>query len=200
MSASLLLFIVVCALIFFKYRFFFIGNFSGRSVVRHYHYNRRFNYKRVSHVESSLDSFEKGDIFEDYLESNLFISRYFDLVYRTPNKKTNDHRFIESSLMPDFLFRHKVSGLNFYVEAKFRSNFYVNLKWCKDFQFDRYVSYDSVDRPVFIALGVGGFPSRPNEVYFIPLSSISSHVIDLRDYERYRLRLFNGADFVSSLF
>ena len=64
--------------------------------------------------------FKKGEKFENYTES-FFPATDYDLVEKTHNTKTNDKRFIESSMKPDFGYQDKRTKKCFYVESKYRS-------------------------------------------------------------------------------
>ncbi|GAC1562726.1 MAG: hypothetical protein NVS3B13_36080 [Mucilaginibacter sp.] len=69
-------------------------------------------------------SFKDGQAFEDYVEEYLFPNNYYNLVEKTHNYQTNSRNYVESSLNPDFKFRDRYTGREFYVEAKFRANLY----------------------------------------------------------------------------
>jgi hypothetical protein len=114
--------------------------------------------------------FKKGEKFEEYTES-FFPEEDYDLLEKTHNTKTNDKRFVESSMKPDFKFRDKKTRKSFYVESKYRSALFNNkVEWCKDLnQLKRYQEYNK-ECPVFILIGFGGKSSYPDEVYLIPLA------------------------------
>ncbi len=66
-------------------------------------------------------SFRTGRESENYVRRNLFPEKKYTCVERVPD--FDRHDFVESSLKPDFRFREKSSGREFYVEAKFRRFF-----------------------------------------------------------------------------
>jgi hypothetical protein len=111
--------------------------------------------------------YAKGVRFEKYT-ANLFpkdkwvISEKFD-------------RIVESDMNPDFTFRHIATGKHLAVECKFRSYFLRGKygddgMWWKKVQGERYKKYGEVKNvPVYIILGLGGTPARPDRVFLCPL-------------------------------
>ena len=51
----------------------------------------------------------KGQRFEEYVEA-LFDENEFAISERTHSHRTNEERYVESSLNPDFVFKHKRSN------------------------------------------------------------------------------------------
>ena len=133
----------------------------------------RSGAKKVTEELKKPNSFRKGEKFEDYLRKYVFVKEQYKLVYHTPSYAQNKNDFVESSLYPDFLFKDLVTGKEFYVEAKFRSGFFNNkLNCCKDYQLKRYLQINKEKRPVFMAIGVGGSPTYPEQIFIIPVGSI----------------------------
>src|SRR5690606_14510667 len=92
---------------------------------------------------------------------------------KTHDYGTNKSDYIESSLNPDFKFRDKKSGKEFYVEAKWRAGYYTRgnkIQWCNQNQLNRYKKLDKAEVPVFIALGMGDNPKYPDEIIIFPVS------------------------------
>lgn len=122
------------------------------------------------------ESFKKGDLFEKFVEDELFKGSEYVLVSRTNNFDQNKTRYAEDTLRPDFKFRCKKSAQEFYVEAKYRSGFNAENKI-------EVISYTQIERfktlqkeeniPVFIAVGYGGTPDNPNHLSLIPLDKLS---------------------------
>ena len=113
-------------------------------------------------------SFKMGEQFENYVRECLFIDKYYDILERTHNYKTNQD-YVQSSLKPDFKFRDRLTKKDFYVEAKFRTSDYKGkIVWCNDKQLSRYLDYNK-ERPVFLILGMGGNPKSPEFLSLIPL-------------------------------
>ena len=114
----------------------------------------------------------KGDEFEQYVRITLFPRDLYDLLEKTHDYRDNRDDFIESSKFPDYKLRLKSNGFEFFVEAKFRARFQDQiLEWGKFFQLKRYQEIDSIT-PVFIAVGLSGRPSMPEQVFLMPVRHI----------------------------
>lgn len=119
----------------------------------------------------SEEPFMVGLRFEDYV-SDLFSTKYFSIVEKTHSTETNQERYVESSMNPDFVFRYNPSGELFGVECKYRSNLNNEglLNWSYPEQMKRYREFSHKRRiPVFIVIGLGGIDDNPEEMFNIPL-------------------------------
>ncbi len=124
----------------------------------------------ISDEINTPESFKRGQQFEDYVEKYLFPPNYYDLTEKTHNYQTNSKHYVEASLNPDFKFRDRLTKKEFYIEAKFRTNFYKDkLVWCNEKQLARY-KYINQNTPVFLLLGDGGKPNWPEYISLIPIS------------------------------
>lgn len=113
----------------------------------------------------------KGTRFEEYV-LDLFPENQFDIVEMTHSFKRNEKRYVESSMNPDFLMRHKKTGELFAVEAKYRSGLNPKgmLEWAKQYQLDRYREFAKERKiPVYIVIGFKGFDDEPDDLFIIPL-------------------------------
>ena len=118
------------------------------------------------------DEFVKGEEFEHYVASVLFPDEQYQRVKKAPGFMDNIDGFYESSKEPDFAFRARKSGKEFYVEAKYRSSLYNGaLDWSKPYQLKRYHLFDKTT-PVFVAIGLGNRASEPAYVFLIPVRLI----------------------------
>jgi len=116
-----------------------------------------------------------GDDFEKYMVGK-FNRDYFHLV-EWAGDKVSEGRYAESTLNPDLVLeldlefggKHRLA-----VECKYRSsdkNGFLNI--CTDNQLSRYKAYKQrTGAPTFIALGLGGKPSRPERLFVIPIHRI----------------------------
>jgi len=122
--------------------------------------------------EEMPDSFKVGETFEHYVRTNLFPKDHFDLVRKTHSYKENEEDYVESSLEPDYMFRAKESGKEFFVEVKYRSHkFNGKIEWGKYYQLKRYKAVDK-KTPTFLLIGIGGGPEEPKYVSFIPMRQV----------------------------
>ena len=122
------------------------------------------------------DSFKKGDLFEKFVENELFKATEYALVHRTNTYNQNETRYAEDTLKPDFKFRCIKTRQEFYVEAKYRSRFNAEkkLEVISYAQIERFKIFQKEENtPVFIAIGYGGTPDNPDKVSLIPLNQLS---------------------------
>ncbi len=120
---------------------------------------------------STPESHQRGDAFEDFVQHYIF-RLDFDLVYRTPTYAQTQQRYDENALKPDFKFRCRSRGKQFWVEAKFRENLMNGkVEWCRWDQLQRY-RQEHRHALVFVAIGLGGRPSRPERLFVVPLDAL----------------------------
>lgn len=144
--------------------------------------------------------FLKGEDFENYLRLHVFTNESFELVMRTHDYNANKDDYIESSLYPDFMFREKTTGTQFFVEAKYRENLYRNkLEWCKPYQFNRYKEVNR-STPTLIAIGFGGRPNNPDSLYLIPLKEIEYNALYLNSIKNYEVKVNKKGSIQSAVF
>lgn len=129
------------------------------------------DFLKAIKYEFSEEPFIVGLRFEDYI-SDLFSKKYFSIVEKTHSAETNQERYVESSMNPDFIFRYNPTGEIFAVECKYRSKLGDKglLKWSYPEQMKRYQDF-SYNRQmnVFVVIGLGGLDNDPEEMFNIPL-------------------------------
>lgn len=124
------------------------------------------------------ESFKKGEQFENYVEEVIFPVAHYDLVHKTSDSKQNTRRFVQKSLEPDFRFKCRVTGKEFYVEAKWRAKPYKDLyEVLSEKQFHSFPNIHSPQCPIFIAFGYGGQACNPDYVSLIPLDKVRTSKI-----------------------
>lgn len=118
----------------------------------------------------------KGSRFERFVSEEIFADILFDLVEMTRDFDSNSERFEERSMKPDFLFRDKRTGEEFWIEAKYRKGLFKNDKGqvvceiCTPGQLSRYREVEkSTGKKVYICLGMGDDPLFPKTVHLIPV-------------------------------
>lgn len=130
-------------------------------------------------------SYVIGEKFEQYLRDRVFTPKLYDLLHRTHDYEANRDDYIETSLEPDFLFLNRSDERIFYVEAKYRSNFWDDaVEWCKPYQLKRYKE-DNKEYPVFIALGVEGKPTKSKHLFVFPVKKIKYNKLFKSKLKRY---------------
>ena len=121
---------------------------------------------------SKPESARKGKEFECFTRSQLFTSDDYDMLERTHDYTNNKNDYVDSSKKPDFKFRSRKTGKEFFVEAKYHSEFYKGAVEYKPYQFRRYKAINK-EVPVYIVIGVGQRAESPEQVFLIPVRDIS---------------------------
>lgn len=120
----------------------------------------------------ATNPYKKGTRFEQYV-AELFPEPDFVIQDRTRDVSKFLNRRVESDMHPDFLFRNQKTGKSFAVECKWRGKWARNKNgelgiWWKPYQAEHYAAYGKKSgMPVFVALGIGGSPEKPTEIYFL---------------------------------
>jgi hypothetical protein len=128
--------------------------------------------KKVWNEITTPKTYRMGEEFQDYVRNKLFPKDKYTILHRTHDFVTNKDDFVESTSEPDFKFKSISSGRMFFVEAKYRSDYYHGvIEWRKQYQLNRYQEINQ-RTPVFVVLGVGGKPDAPNQVFLMPVRDI----------------------------
>lgn len=139
---------------------------------------------------------EKGDMFEGFVASK-FNKKNFKLIEWAGDKYYNGV-FAETTLHPDLKFRFKTIGVEqeFSIECKYRSHFTGEcIEWALEKQMQNYRQYQKEQEiPVFVAIGVGGKPNNPDELFLIPLKHIEENILHQSMLKKYKKRNFKTHD------
>lgn len=130
-----------------------------------------------------MDSFKKGELFESFILQKVFTQDHFTLVHRTNSYEQNQERYSENTTKPDFKFRCKASGKEFYVEAKYRSKAFMNkVKILNGNQILRFKSLEQEEQiPIFLIVGYQGHPANPDSISVFPFNELKYE--ELSTYE-----------------
>jgi len=129
----------------------------------------------------------KGKRFEKFVIEG-FNEKYFDIVEQTHSWKTNQERFVESSINPDYVLRYRPTKEVFAVECKYRSrlNPQEMLEYCKPHQFEHYKKFMETRKiPVFIVVGLGGIDDYPDDLFILPLKEMKYPSLYPSIYKQY---------------
>ncbi|MDP3974813.1 MAG: hypothetical protein Q8P88_00805 [Candidatus Jorgensenbacteria bacterium] len=134
------------------------------------------------------DRYGKGHRFEDYV-ATLFPAHHWVVVDRTRDFSKALGRFVESDTNPDFMFRNVKTGKAFAVECKFRSYLYKGgISWDRQ-KGERYHAYGIKHNvPVFVAIGLGGNPKKPERLFMCPLEKLNNFanpVVPMEEFVRF---------------
>jgi hypothetical protein len=125
----------------------------------------------------ATNPYKKGTRFEQYV-ATLFPEPEFVIHDRTRDISKFLNRRVESDAHPDFVFRNLKTNKLFAVECKWRGRLAQGSSgdlgiWWDLHQWERYRSYARESAiPVFVALGIGGSPEKPSQVYFFKLDQL----------------------------
>ena len=133
------------------------------------------------------ESFKKGEKFEAFARDEIFPQAKYKLLKQTHNYSQNSKDYVEESLEPDFLFECKETGMKFYVEAKFRSETHDGkVQFSYKAQFERYKEIGKT-AAVFVIIGMGENPLKPEHICLIPLKDIGSIFLTEAFLEKYTI-------------
>ncbi len=140
--------------------------------------------------QTNHDNKVKGDAFEKYVVQH-FSRKYFRLQEWRSDKYV-DGIYAVSNHFPDlevvFDFKAKSIKQAFAIECKWRKNFYNNdIEWAKDYQVKNYQDYATkLNIPVFVVIGLGGTPDKPQELFIVPLAKMNSSTITKTELTHYK--------------
>lgn len=127
-----------------------------------------------------------------------FDKKYFKLKEWRSDKYENGV-YPEANMYPDLEFEFSLRGTKsrFAIECKWRKNYYKNgIEWAKEYQFKNYKKFKTEKNiPVFVAIGVGGTPEKPEDVYIVPLSTIENIFILQTELKKYQKADFQDKNF-----
>lgn len=134
-----------------------------------------------------LENIASGRDFESFVVKK-FLPLYFKVSEWTSDKGI-DGIYPLSNSNPDLVcdFQLREFRRQFAVECKYRSNPKNPVSVARPEQLTRYKAF-SIDRKmqVYIALGIGGTPHNPKELYLVPLDDCKSEMTyeELRNFSR----------------
>lgn len=154
---------------------------------------------------SLTDPKQIGNAFENFI-ANLFADKStFKVLEWNQGTTSTEGVYAENDKNPDFKINQtfKKSGLEYWVECKYRSQPDDGTILIKQYQLNRYRGIQrSSHIKIFVAIGVGGDPRNPDTLYIVPLDSIKDENILLAEISRFKINKTGRAfaDYVSSYF
>ncbi len=126
----------------------------------------------------TTDAHQKGSRFEKFVTS-LFPEDQYVILDRTRDTGKRLGRYVESDKNPDLLFKKRSTGESFAVECKWRGAWTKapgyedsGIAWKTEWTL-RYGDFGrKLGVPVMLALGIGGTPEKPQEVYLVPIDKL----------------------------
>ncbi len=99
-------------------------------------------------------------------------------------------RMLQTNKLPDLLLKknNSVTG-KFSIECKFRPTLTSDIiEIGPDGKVKEYIDYSFAKHiPVYVAIGLGGYPSKPDEVYIVPITEFKSERISLSEIKKFRI-------------
>jgi len=132
----------------------------------------------------------KGDAFEAFVVKS-FSPKYFTLLEWRSDKYV-EGRYAVSNHFPDLEVQFELhsKGIKdvFAIECKWRQNYYKGgVEWAQNYQVEKYKEYAQKSGvPVFVVIGIAGTPDQPNELYIVPLTSLTSNTISKDTLSQYK--------------
>lgn len=132
-----------------------------------------------------------GYDFEKFVVQK-FDKKYF-VIRNWAGDKFVEGRYADTTTQPDIQLSLKLRGDSypFAVECKWRSEPKGDfIHFANDGQLERYKTFAKQENcPVFIALGIGGKPSSPAELYILPILELNKPVLHKAGIGKYRKKV-----------
>lgn len=128
----------------------------------------------------------KGDIFEEYTVKK-FPKGFYEVREWRGDKTTNSGVFAVSNQYPDLEILFKRQNIRFAVECKYRSNA-INggIEICSADQWERYKQFENENgMPVYLFIGLGGQPERPERHFLLLLEEMSHYWMSLKELQAF---------------
>ena len=133
----------------------------------------------------------------------MFPPDRFELIHKTMGAAELNGGCTPDCIYPDFEFKERSSGREFWVECKYRGHrVNGNIDWADQKHLDRYIRMRAeTRRKIYIVVGVGGDPSCPNEVFLFDLDD--THFTQIyrsrQECSRVRRRVFGSLSEIEML-
>ena len=143
-----------------------------------------------------IDRYEQGRQFEEYVIS-LFNRQFFHLIEWRKSREISDPALRTNYSYPDLELNFgNYNNYRFAVECKWRKDMRsLSIWWAKRDKVYTYQAFETFyDIPVFIAIEIGGKPSKPEALFVVPLYYFRPNQrieeIKLQKFRRNPLRRF----------
>ena len=142
----------------------------------------------VAPTPEEKSSKEKGNEYEGYIADIL---KQNGIVIKEWNQGavSAEGAMADNALNPDFFVSQNADPINleYWIEAKWRRQCDDSFALKSD-QYERYRKKQRESkRKIIVAVGVGGSPSHPESVYFVPLDSMPDGKISMSDMRHFYL-------------
>jgi len=139
-----------------------------------------------------IDPNQKAGLDFEKFVVQKFDKKYFK-IWNWAGDKYVEGRYADTTTQPDIQLSLKLRGISypFAVECKWRSEPKGDfIRFANDDQLERYKAFaQNENYPVFIALGIGGKPSNPAELYILPIQELNKPVLHKAGIGKYRKKV-----------
>lgn len=153
--------------------------------------NIRVNTKEINNKRIKSQNYAKGFEFEKYAIS-LFNEENWVIERVSSDVSEAVGRYVHSDSWPDLTIKNRRTGRRFSIECKYRSNFCTHrdckqIRWAEEHQIRSYNKFQNKENHlVYVIIGVGGAPSKPERLFLLPLNSLRQPFVKedyLSDFE-----------------
>ena len=151
--------------------------------------------KDERHEPAKRKTIQRDRSFQANMKKNMKLQRHVgdlfpeeDFEVLKSAEHGEDQTVPGSAKMLDYLVRDKKTGKSFWVECKFRQHLDgKELSWTTENQLESYKEFKKERKePAFVVVGVGGFPSQPNEMFALPLDQAKQPQLPEHVYRQYQ--------------
>jgi hypothetical protein len=149
----------------------------------------RLSAQEPDTAETALIDYNKkhGEDFEKYIVGKF--DKDFFYLKEWAGDKYSEGRYASSTVQPDLLFEFKLKEhkVQFAVECKWRRRFFRNgVEFANPDQFKRYKEFAKKKNiPVYLVIGIGGYGTKPESLYLVPLSETATNFITAEELKKY---------------
>mgnify|MGYP005639836015 FL=1 len=153
------------------------------------------NFTPDSHnfdFNQNLTPEEKGIAFEKFIVRKLNKNKLFKLLHWRGDKIDSETGiYPEENTYPDLVVKFSLNEkqVKLAIECKWRKTFFKDsIDIGKSYQIINYKKYQDIqNQPVFVAIGVGGTPSNPKQLFIVPVNDFEDNKISAKLlFDKYR--------------
>jgi hypothetical protein len=149
---------------------------------------KRNGNDRAPNPPPIADYYEMGLGFEKFVVEQFSIHKNHFTLKEWRSDKFHNGIFPKSNQNPDleYEYKHKDFERVFAVECKYKSRAFPSIHIMDEYKYQNYKNYHA-KMPVYVALGIGGEPSNPEELYLIPFQYVRTDM-SYRELSKYKKR------------
>jgi len=140
-------------------------------------------------ISTEKNARDKGIEFETFF-LDLFPERDYILLKRTNKIDPINGAFVKNNLKIDMQFRDCKTRQIFAVKCRYRRGLFMGrFDWDSKYLLSSYREFERDNNvPIFISMGLGGIPEKPERVFFMPLKEIPYSKLYPNILENYEIK------------